>query len=132
MTNIRDYLDYRQFMADILAEKRTLGPAYSMRAILKRLGLTSNGYLSNIISGRSKLSLDLASRLGDLLGLSEAEKKYFKTMILFSHATTVDEKNHFFEQLLSFRRIEARLLQKRFSESFCEMVLHTTSGTPDY
>ncbi len=111
MVNIHEYLDYRRFLADILAEKRAIGAAYSMRAIQKRLGLTSNGYLSNIIAGRSKLSLELSSKIGDLFGLSESEKKYFKTMVLFSHATTVDEKNHFFEQLLSYRRVKAKLLQ---------------------
>ena len=74
MVNIREYLDYRRFLSDLLAERRTQGPAFSQRAILQRLNLKSTGYLSNLIAGRTELSLDLASRMGDLFGLSEAEQ----------------------------------------------------------
>ncbi len=111
MVNIREYLDYRRFLADILAEKRELGTAYTMRAIQKRLGINSSGHLSNLIAGRTNLSLELASKIGDIFSLSEVEKTYFKTMILFSHARTVDEKNHFFEQMLAYRRTEPKLLE---------------------
>ena len=104
MIQIREYLDYRRFLSDMLAEKRKLGPAYTMRAILRRLDLKSTGYMSNVIAGRTDLSLDLATRIADLFGLSEVECDYFKLMILFSRARSVDEKNHFFEQMLIHRR----------------------------
>ena len=110
MVNIREYLDYRRYLADIFAEKRALGSAYTLRAIQKRLGINSSGHLSNLIAGRTNLSLGLATKISDLLSLSAIEQNYFKTMILFSHARTVDEKNHFFEQMLAFRRTAPKLL----------------------
>ena len=97
MINICEYIDYRKYLSDLLANKRKHGDAYTLRAIHRRLGIKSTGYFSNLLAGRFDLSLELADKIAEMFSLSDDEKVYFKNMILFSRAQTVDEKNHFFE-----------------------------------
>ncbi len=112
MAVIFEYLDYRKFLVDRIAEKRATSMAFSQRAILQQLGIKSSGYLANVLAGRSSLSVDQATPLGRILGLSGGEVEYFRNLILFEHAKTVGEKNDFFDKLLASRRLSVKLLSQ--------------------
>ncbi len=109
--NIYTYLDYREFLQDYLREKKKENPYVSHRVIQRKMGITSTGFLANIISKRSNLTIDQVVKLASIMGLNKKETRYFKTLVYFAKSKNLTEKNDFFQQLLSYRKSKIKFLQ---------------------
>lgn len=110
--SIYKYFNYRTFLKDFISEKKKINPYFSHRGVLQKMGITSSGFLANVISGKSNLTIEQVKNLGNIFKLSKNEIKYFKNLIYFSKAKTIDEKNDFFENLLSLRKGKYKFLEK--------------------
>ncbi len=56
MVNIYDYMNYRDFLRDYLNYKKEKNRSFTHREILKKMGINSTGFLSNIFSGKKNLN----------------------------------------------------------------------------
>ncbi len=65
-----------KFLRDILSRKIERNPAYSMRAFAKDIGVSPT-YISLLLKGKKKLSMNRAIQISDLLHLKEKEKQEF-------------------------------------------------------
>lgn len=137
--SIYDYLNYCNFLRDIFQAKKGEKKSFSHRAVLQRMGVTSSGYLANVISGKSSLSIEGATKLSKIFNLNKAETSYFKKLIYFHKAKTIDEKNDIFKQLIAFRKRELKLLEKDqlflFSEWYIIVIrelMHFCNINDDY
>lgn len=144
MATLYTYIDYRKYLSKALEDKRAEDKRaedkkFSHRYVLKRMGITSSGYLSNVISGKNCFSIKDAVSLGRILNLSRAEIEYFKKLIYFSKAKTVEEKNVYFKQIMDYRKRRVSFLQKDqlslYSEWYTVVIreiLHTCNFTGNY
>ena len=104
MQPISAYTDYRNLLRDLLASKKKENPKLSHRNILKKMGISSTGFLSNVLSGKKNLTHIQIRKLGRILNLNKADFKYFETLVYFNQAKKLEEKNEFFFQLLRLSR----------------------------
>lgn len=110
--DIYSYFNYREYLRDFLAQKKQENPHYSHRLLLGKMGITSSGFLANVISGKSCFTIDQASKFASVTGLGKKETRYFKNMVYFMKAKTLAEKNDFFQQLISYRKSKIKFLQE--------------------
>lgn len=108
---IYSYLSYRDFLRDYLKRKKEENPYFSQRVLLRKMKISSTGFLANIIAGRSNLTIEQITELSTIMGLSAKESLYFKNLLYFSKAKTISEKNDFLKQLLSFRKGKVKFLK---------------------
>ncbi|MFP4417988.1 MAG: TIGR02147 family protein [Chitinispirillaceae bacterium] len=125
MTNesIYQYVNYRHYLKDFLAEhKRRKTFEFSHKMILHRMGISSSGFLSNVIAGRKNLTQIQIVRLSRIMELKKTEAAYFESMVHFTQAKNVVEKDEYFNRLIKLQKIQMKVLDKKkmslFSKSY--------------
>ena len=106
--HIFSYLDYRQFLRDLYAEKKASERSFSHRAFSKRAGLRSTNYLHLVMQGKRNLSQEMAASFARGCGLAPGEATYFCELVTFTQASTSEERNRAYDQLArhrSFREV---------------------------
>ncbi|MDB5051322.1 MAG: hypothetical protein JWO30_4393 [Fibrobacteres bacterium] len=108
------YLDYRIYLEDFFAYRKSRDPEFSLRtfARLPGLALSSSSFISAVIKGRKNLSQNLRLRFGRAMGLEQAEMEYFELLIQFNQSRSADEKSHYQAQLSRFHGSRARILNE--------------------
>ena len=89
--------DYRTFLKTALSARGTSRESLSLRAFSEKLGI-SNSYLSEILSGKKTISVELAFKIAIKLEMSETESHYFCLLVQLEQ-----EKDPFFREELSKR-----------------------------
>ncbi|MBD3239387.1 MAG: TIGR02147 family protein [Chitinivibrionales bacterium] len=112
MVNIYEYHDYRQYLRDYFAERKRTHKGFSHRAFLQKLEISSSGFLSNVMAGRSNLTTHLLHAFSRALNLSKTESAYFETMVLFTQAKTLEEKTEYFNRLVDQQRAKLKVLNE--------------------
>ncbi len=111
MNTIFEYLSYRQFISDFLKEKKAENPDFSHRVIQRKMGITSTGFLANVISGKGNLTSSQVVTLASIFGLNKKETRYFKNLVYFAKAKNLHDRNDFFQQLISYRKSNIKYLK---------------------
>lgn len=106
------FADYRAFVRDWLAAKRAVNPRFSQRLACRRIGLKSPGHLSQILAGKANISLDLAERISEFLGLKPKEAEYFRCLVLFTQAATHSDRKAAFTKLIKLKLPDVKVLQQ--------------------
>jgi uncharacterized protein (TIGR02147 family) len=104
MATIFEYLNYREFLRDLCAEKQKSNAHFSYRYLSQKINIRSPGFLSWVIQGKRNISSQLTVKLGKALKLGVRESEYFDHLVRFNQAKDPDQKQHEYEKLLSFRR----------------------------
>ncbi len=109
---ILQYLDYRDFLRDHYAHRKTVDPEFSQRAFARDAGLPAScsSLLPAVIKGRRQLSQNLRVKFGKAMRLADREFRYFDLLVQFNQARGMTEKNFFFSQLAKFRSSRARIV----------------------
>ncbi len=110
MANIFEYQDYRRYLRETFAELKQSRSHLSQRAIQMKMGITSSGFLANVLAGRSNLTLSQCRKLAKVLKLNKSETAYFETMVLFNQAKTIDDKAEYFQRLLAYQQTKLKVL----------------------
>ncbi|MEO6094214.1 MAG: TIGR02147 family protein [Fibrobacteria bacterium] len=110
MKSIFTYNDYRQYLKDHFEDQKARKPAFSHRFLLRKLGVTSSGFLANILSGRRHLPSSHVSRLVAALGLGKKGGRYFETLVAFNQAKKVGDKTALFQELVQQKPAEFKLM----------------------
>jgi uncharacterized protein (TIGR02147 family) len=113
MPEIYAYTDYRSFLKDFLESRKAESQGFSHRAVLSKMGISSTGFLANVISGRKNLTPGQAQKLASVLKLRAAEARYFECLVLFTQARSLEEKNAQLKRLVANQRVETRALTRK-------------------
>lgn len=105
--DIYSYLDYRAFCRDFYRTSKERDPRFSFRVFGRQAGVAGS-YLKHVIDGARNLSPEMTIRFGNGMGLHAREIDYFENLVRFNQATTLEEKNLYFDRL---RRKRARTLK---------------------
>lgn len=133
------YANYRDYLRDFLAWAKTARPELTHRAILSKLGVTSTGFLANVLSGKSNLNAQQSRQLAEVLELQPAETRFFQTLAAFTQARGLEEKAEALDSLRAQARARNKQLDPRqyslFTKWFYPLVfelagLGAVSGDP--
>jgi uncharacterized protein (TIGR02147 family) len=106
MPSIYKYLNYRDYLKDYFLEQKQFQNQLTHRAVLKKMGISSTGFLSNVISGRKNINEEMSKKLGKILNLAAREKRYLNDMVMYTQATSIEDKKKFLDQLLALRKTD--------------------------
>ncbi len=109
---ILQYLDYRDFLRDHYAYRKTMDGGFSQRSFARVAGLPAScsSLLPAVIKGRRQLSQNLRIKFGKAMKLADREYRYFDLLVQFNQAKGMTEKNFFFAQLTQFRSSRAQIV----------------------
>lgn len=93
-----DYLDYRQFLKDYLAQMQKKSRYYSLRSTASHAGVDPS-YLSKVLRGQKNLTPEAGVRIARHCKLSRKETAYFELLIQFNQAKGGEEKSFYMERL---------------------------------
>lgn len=96
------YLDYRAYLADLYAAKKSRG--FSYRAFSRAAGLGAPNYLKLVIAGERNLTLKMAARFAAACGLSGEAADYFRQLVEFNQARGPAARNRAYARLVTFSR----------------------------
>lgn len=102
MASIFLYSDYREYIKDVLEEKRKKNPAFSYRCAASRIGMSS-GSFTRIINGTRRLGSHLLPKLVDFLKLKRREAEYFSLLVKFDTLTDDGERYNCFKEISKLR-----------------------------
>ncbi|NLD99249.1 MAG: TIGR02147 family protein [Fibrobacter sp.] len=97
--NIYDYIDYRKYLNDALAERKAQNRHFTFRFIAQHLNLSSPGFFNWVISGKRKLPEALIPKLAILFKLDDKECAYLHLLVRYNHSTDLSERKELFEKL---------------------------------
>jgi uncharacterized protein (TIGR02147 family) len=103
MTNIFDYIDYREYLRDVFAEKKKSIPCFSHRYMCGKLNLSTSNHILLIIQGKRNLTESVTNRLASFLALSEAEKEYLEYLTLYQSTKNKKIKDMCMEKMTKAR-----------------------------
>jgi uncharacterized protein (TIGR02147 family) len=101
--DVFDYVDYRAFLRDYYAHAKSTRRSFSHRAFSRRVGLGSPNHLKRVMDGERNLTLEMAARFADALGLSGEAADYFVQLVRLAQARTSLERSRAYEKLSTFK-----------------------------
>ncbi len=108
--DIFEYADFRVYLRDVYEFKKAIDKKFSHRYFAQKAGIKSTGFYSEVMQGKRNLTSALILKFSRALELREEEKIFFENMVLFNQSKTVDEKNRYFEKMVSINRLKMKLV----------------------
>ncbi len=117
---VTDYLDYRSFLKDYFRHRKQEQAGYSMRTFARNpsLGISSSGFMTNLLKGSRNLTQRQRLQFAKVLKLDERHAEYFDFLVQFNQAKSIEEKNHFFAYLSKHRGSQAKILLEKQYQFF--------------
>ena len=109
---IYSYNNFRRFLADCQQARQTAEKRFSKSALSKLLGLpNTRSYFTDVLKGR-KVSNVFIDRFIKIFELNKDEAQFFRVLVLFNQAENVEERELYFDQLISLNRTPKRIMEK--------------------
>ena len=108
--NIFAYTDFRKYLGDYYQARKKAEKRFSHRFIREKVGAGSTGWFADVVKGRTGIPGSLMVKLAKLLQLRNAETDYFEAMVLFGQAGSLDERNRYFQKMLSFKEVRSDMV----------------------
>jgi uncharacterized protein (TIGR02147 family) len=111
LPSIFDYSDYRRYLRDAYEARKKSDPKFSHRYFSQKAGIKSSGFFANVLSGKRNLTTASALRFAAALRLKKDESDYFRNMVGYGQAKTVEERAYFFEKMIGRLRLDLRKME---------------------
>lgn len=99
MKKIIEYSDYRRYIADYYADRKTRR-SFTWREFAKSAGFSSPVYLKLVAQGMYSLSDTAVERVAAAMELKDWEVDYFKVLVGLNHAKDDDTRKALFNEML--------------------------------
>jgi uncharacterized protein (TIGR02147 family) len=111
MPSIYNYLNYREYLRDFFLEQKQFQKKLTHREVLKKMGVSSTGFLSNVIIGKKNLNEEMSRDLGKIIDLAPREQRYLANLVEYNQAKEIERKKKYLDRLLSMRKTEMTYLK---------------------
>lgn len=111
LPEIMGYLDYRAYLKDWFAVRKRRDPAFSYRALAREVGYRSHAFFSLVLQGKSNISMDIALRFAECIGLAGRERDYFLALVSCNQEGVPSKRRALFERLQELRGVSAARLR---------------------
>lgn len=109
--DIYEYLDFRKYLQDFYIHKKSEDPTFTHSYVCSRLGQDSaKSYFNNVIKSRTTVTPTFIDRFIALLQLKNDQAKYFRALVNYNQATSAEEKEFFFDQVVRLNNTPHRIL----------------------
>lgn len=112
MPSIYNYLNYREYLKDYFLEQKQFRNPLTHREVLKKMDITSTGFLANVISGKKNLNEEMSKKLGKIINLATRERRYLNQLVRYTQAKCIEEKKLYLDELLAMRKSELTYMSK--------------------
>jgi len=102
--NIFLYEDYRGYLADLYRHLKATQRGFSHRYFSKKAGFSSPNMLQLVIEGKRNITAKTVGKFVRGLQLNQQEEEFFRALILFSQASTAEEKSQAFARMAKCRK----------------------------
>ncbi|NLD91181.1 MAG: TIGR02147 family protein [Fibrobacter sp.] len=96
---LKDYLDFRTYIKEYIEYKNAHGEQLTNRSFAAAIGINSSSWLTTILNGKKGITDKTIGAISDFFKHTEWEREYFKLLVYFNQAKTVESRNDFFTQL---------------------------------
>lgn len=100
---IYDYLDYRMFLGDFIAYKKSKNRNYSYRFWAKSCGFSSPNFIKLVVEGKRNLSNESINKVADGFSLDYKARDFFESMVLMNQASCHKEKDRYYRKMLAVK-----------------------------
>lgn len=117
MPSVFDYLDYRAFLADWYKEFKAAKRGVSYRSIAAKVGYSSPGFFTQILQGRTNISLETAEGFAELVGLKSRQRDFFLALVAWNQAKdprALENAQRKLQKFLDFKVHELKEEQQKF------------------
>jgi uncharacterized protein (TIGR02147 family) len=104
MLNIFNYLDYREFIEDFYEDKKAANPHFSFQVFASMAGFGSKSFIKLVIDGKKNLTEKSVEQVNRALKLTDKSFSYFKDLVGFNQASSLQLRNFYFERILSYNK----------------------------
>jgi uncharacterized protein (TIGR02147 family) len=115
---VYDYQDYRLFLAEWFAWRKSLNRHFSHRLFARKAGIKSSGYFTEVVNGTRNISRSTLPRFVQGLELDAGEAAYLERLVAFNHARTSASKQALYAQLIQALPAKAQQLRLGQMEYF--------------
>jgi uncharacterized protein (TIGR02147 family) len=119
---VTDYFDFRSYLKDYFKYRKQEQAGYSMRTFARNpaLGISSSGFMTNLLKGTRNLTQRQRLQFAKALHLEGLQAEYFDFLVQFNQAKSIEEKNHFFAYLSKHRGSQAKILLEKQYQFFAK------------
>jgi uncharacterized protein (TIGR02147 family) len=96
---LKDYLDFRTYIKDYIEHKNVQGEQLTNRSFASAIGISSSSWLTTILNGKKGITDKTVSAISDFFKHNDWDREYFRILVNFNQAKTVESRNDFFTQL---------------------------------
>ncbi|MEN9354899.1 MAG: hypothetical protein RL318_2224 [Fibrobacterota bacterium] len=111
LPDLLGYLDYRLYLKDWFAARKQNEPAFSYRALAREVGYRSHAFFSLVLQGKSNISMDIALRFAECIGLQGRDRDYFLALVGCNQEEVPSKRRILFERLQELRGVSAARLR---------------------
>lgn len=113
LPNIFEYNDFCKYLADYQKARQKFDRSFSKSEFSRMLKLpNTRSYLNDVFNGK-KVTTTFVERFIDVLQLDKEEAQYFRVLVKFNQAENPDERELYFDQLISLNRSPKQIIDKR-------------------
>lgn len=107
MTNIFAYTSYRRYLEDFFREKKSANKRFSYRVFNEKAGISSPSFFKLVVAGDRNLAGKSTDAFIKALGLTPREAQFFRVLVRFNQAKSLDEREQSFRQMAFFREFDS-------------------------
>jgi uncharacterized protein (TIGR02147 family) len=107
MKAIFEYFDYRAFLRDYYAYKKSTNRHFSYRFFARKAGIKSPVFFNEVAQGKKNLSRTMIEKFCLALQFNGKEAAYFKYLVLFDQSKTGKEKQEHYAVLRSMENTKS-------------------------
>lgn len=112
------YIDFRKFLSDFQKWKQEEDKGFNKSNLSRQLGLpNTRSYFTDVLGGRI-VTPSFIERFINVFGLDKDESRYFMALVKFNQADTVDERELYFDQIVSLNRTPKHVLSQTLFEYY--------------
>lgn len=115
---VLDYSDYKEFLNAVYQYNKSLNRSFSHRYISNKVGASSAGWFSNVVSGRISLTGTHFHKLCELLELSANETDYFELLVKYEQSASIEEKELCFRKIAGVKGVNSKIISKESFELY--------------
>lgn len=118
LPNIYEYNNFREFLADYQKARQMYEKKFNKSNISKLIGLpNTRSYFTDVLAGKN-ITPNFIERFINILALENDEAQFFRVLVKFNQAESVNEREIYFEQLISLNKTPKMILRKEIFEYY--------------
>lgn len=103
LKSVFHYTDYRKFLREYYEWAKANRKGFSHRAFMSKAGMSGPNYFKRVMEGVHNLTDNSIPKFAAALGFNEPEAHYFRHLVYFNQAATLEEKDRWFGVIMDLK-----------------------------